>query len=588
MTAAGLVAILAVAAIWFAGTVAGQRALRGVVSEGRASAALHSALLRSELQKYRLVPFALADDRQVRAALTTTGDTAIITELDKRLERLNDSIHAAAIYLIDTGGKTLAASNWEQPLSFVGSNYGFRAYFREALRKGAFEQFALGTVSRVPGLYIARRVNADRTRGVVVLKVEFDQLEAEWAQSGNPAYVTDSNGIVLITSVPQWRFLAERRISDAERAAFRRNLDFGDAQFAPLPIRRGDQAGLVTVTDPSVAGDYVETIVPANTPGWRLHVLTPVGTVARDASNMARLVTAVLLLLIGLTVAEIARRRRRRRMETQRAAADRAALEAEVSARTLALREANRQLTQEMADRRASEAQLQHARDQLVQANKLASLGQITAGVAHEINQPVAAIRSYADNGRLLIDHARLEEAAGNLDRIVAMTERIGAITGELRGFARKARGTLAPVVIGDAIDGALLLLRDRIERQQVAVTRIGEMQAVARGERVRLEQVLMNLLVNALDAMEQGGGGRITITVRHTDARVEVDIQDDGPGLNEEAANGLFRPFTTTKDQGLGLGLIISRDIMRDLGGDLAHVATPGGACFRLWLEAA
>lgn len=590
VVAAALVFMLVAGlAIWFAGSIVARGAYDEVRADGRSSAALHAALLRSELERFRLVPLALADDPQTRSVVMG-GNGSSITLFDERLQRLNDNIHSAAIYLIRSNGDTIAASNWNRRLSFVGSNYGFRAYFREALKGGSFEQFALGTVSRLPGLYIARRVAAGRERGVVVLKVEFDQLEAEWRQSGMPAFVTDPRGIVIITSVSQWRFLTARPIGADERTQLRRNLDFGDAPLTPLPIARGHRPGLVSVSGlaPGERDDFVETIVPTSKAGWQLHLLTPVGSSVQDSAANARFATAALFLLVGLAVGGIVRRRRRRILKAAKEAADRAKLEAEVDARTRDLRRANRKLSQEMAERKASEAKLQQARDQLVQANKLASLGQITAGVAHEINQPVAAIRSYADNGKQFLAQARAGEAAHNLDRIVAMTDRIGTITGELRGFARKAAGTLGPLRMGAVIEGALLLLRDRIERQQVSVSTIGDVEALVLAERVRLEQVLMNLLVNALDAMDKGGGDRIRFSIKRRSRWVDVDLADNGPGLTAEAEASLFKPFNTTKDQGLGLGLTISLDIMRELGGDLLRIPSPDGASFRLRLKTA
>jgi two-component system C4-dicarboxylate transport sensor histidine kinase DctB len=580
-------ALLAGAAIWFAGSIAARGAYDLLRSDGRSSAALHTALLRSELEKFRLVPLALADDPQTRSLLVS-NDHGFIGAFDERLERLNGNIKSAAIYLIRSDGSTVAASNFKQPLSFVGSNYGFRAYFRQALRTGGFEQFALGTVSRLPGLYIARRVTGGGARGVVVLKVEFDQLEAEWRQSGMPAYVTDPRGIVIITSVPQWRFLTTRPIDPQQRALLRKNLDFGDAALTTLPISAANDPGMVTVSSSGKSEDFVETIVRTSKDGWDLHLLTPVGGRVRDAATTARFATAAVVLLIVLVVGGIIRRRRRRTEQTRKEAADRAALEAEVDARTQDLRYANRKLRREMAERKVGEAKLQQARDQLVQANKLASLGQITAGVAHEINQPVAAIRTYADNGKLLIDQERNADAAHNLDRIVAMTDRIGAITGELRGFARKARGTLSPLVIGEVIDGALLLLGDRIERQQVTVSTSGDAAARVSAERVRLEQVLMNLLVNALDAMEKESGESIRFDIRPAGRWIDVDLHDNGPGLTAEAEANLFKPFSTTKDQGLGLGLTISLEIMRELGGDLSRIPSATGATFRMRLKRA
>lgn len=574
-------------AIWFAGSIAARGAYDQLRFDGRSSAALHAALLRSELEKFRLVPLALADDPQARAVLVSRDDR-FITAFDERLEQLNGNIKSAAIYLIRSNGTTVAASNFKQPLSFVGSNYGFRAYFRRALGIGGFEQFALGTVSRLPGLYIARRVSGRRAFGVVVLKVEFDQLEAEWRQSGTPAYVTDTRGIVIITSVPQWRFLTTRSLDPDRRALLRKTLDFGDAPLTPLPIAAGKHPGIVTVTSSGKSDDFVETIVPTGKTGWQLHLLTPIGDRVSNATTTARLAAAAIMLVIALLVGGIVRRRRRRTEQARKEAADRAALEAEVEARTRDFRQANRKLRQEITEREAGEAKLQQARDQLVQANKLASLGQITAGVAHEINQPLAAIRTYADNGMLLIEQARTDDAAHNLERIVAMTDRIGTITHELRGFARKARGTLSALVIGEVIDGALLLLRDRIESQQVAISTSGDVSARVSAERVRLEQVLMNLLVNALDAMEKSGGDRIRFDIERSGRWIDIDLHDNGPGLTPEAEASLFKPFNTTKDQGLGLGLTISLDIMRELGGDLTRIPSGAGACFRLRLRRA
>lgn len=580
-------AAIASAIIWFAGSIGARGAYEQLRSDGRSSAALHAALLRSELEKFRLVPLALADDPQTRSVLVS-ADSGFITAFDERLERLNANIKSAAIYLIRADGSTVAASNFKQPLSFVGSNYAFRAYFRQALKGGGFEQFALGTVSRLPGLYVARRVSDGQALGVVVLKVEFDQLEAEWRQSGMPAYVTDPRGIVIITSVPQWRFLTTRNIDPIQRTLLRKTLDFGDAPLTPLPITEELSRGTVSVRSDTRSEEFVETVIPTGKEGWRLHLLTPVGDRASDASTTARLTAAGVILLIALVVGAIVRRARRGTERAQKEAADRAALEAEVEARTRDLQHANRKLRQEMSERRAGEAKLQEARDQLVQANKLASLGQITAGVAHEINQPVAAIRSYADNGMLLIEEQRSDDAARNLERIVAMTDRIGTITGELRDFARKARGTLGPLVIGEVIDGALLLLRDRIERLQVVVTTTGDVSARVSGERVRLEQVLMNLLVNALDAMEKGSGDRIRFDIKPTSRWIDVELHDNGPGLTPEAQANLFKPFNTTKEQGLGLGLTISLDIMRELGGELGPIASDQGASFRLRLRRA
>jgi two-component system C4-dicarboxylate transport sensor histidine kinase DctB len=582
----GAILLLGGLATWAAGAVAGKRALAALGRNARASTALHGAVLRSELEKFRLVPTALAGDPAARAALADR-DPAAIRSLDRRLEQLSGSIHAAAIYLIGANGRTVAASNWNLPTSFVGSNYGFRAYFRDALAEGQHEQFALGTVSREPGLYIARRVDAGAASGVIVLKVEFGAMEADWAQSAEPAFVTDSRGIVLVTSVPGWRFLTEGTLPLDQRRAIRRNLDFGDAPLSPLPIaaHRYRHAGMVDArTSPSQPPQaYLETTAPTTLAGWTLHVLTPVGTVVSNAATSARLATAMAFALIVAGVWLAVRRQHRTRRRAAEALAARETLEREVESRTRELRRANKQLKVEMTDRLASEARLQEARDQLVQANKLASLGQIAAGVAHEINQPVAAISSYAHNGRQCLDFGRPADVADSLDSIQAMTERIGAITGELRGFARKATGEVGAVRLDDAIDGALLLLRDRIARQQVIVRHEPAGALAVRAERIRLEQVLVNLIGNALDALADQPEPAIELKVGAGKRWIDLDIADNGPPLPPAIAASLFKPFNSSKEDGLGLGLVISRDIMADFGGELVHIPAKRGVVFRL-----
>ncbi|MGN6278125.1 MAG: sensor histidine kinase [Sphingomonas sp.] len=581
----GAVLLLGGLATWGAGLIAGRRALAAVDRNARASAALHGAVLRSELEKFRLVPTALAGDPEARAALD--GQQTATRSFNRRLEQLSESIHAAAIYLIAADGRTIAASNWNQPTSFVGSNYGFRPYFRQALNKGEYEQFALGTVSRQPGLYLARRVDAGPVRGVIVVKVEFNAMEADWAQSAEPAFVTDARGIVLVTNVPGWRFLTEGLLPPDQRVAIRRNLDFGDAPLSPLPIaaHRGHRAAMVDARTSAGAPlqTYLETTAPTTLKGWTLHVLTPVGMIVSNAATSARLATAMAFALIALGIWISLRRQHQVRRRAAEALAMRATLEREVELRTRELRDANEHLQVEMADRLASEARLQDARDQLVQANKLASLGQIAAGVAHEINQPVAAISSYAHNGRQCLDLGRAADVDDNLASIQSMTARIGAITGELRGFARKASGEIGDVRLDDAIDGALLLLRDRIARQGVTIDRMPAGDTLVRAERIRLEQVLMNVLGNALDALADQPEPLIEIAASEDGNRIDLDIADNGPALPPAIIASLFKPFTTSKEDGLGLGLVISRDIMRDLGGDLVLKPSDRGARFRL-----
>ncbi|MGR4862554.1 sensor histidine kinase [Caulobacter sp. LARHSG274] len=581
-------AVVGAGLAWAVGALVQDRAMATLRSRAAASAALHAAVLRSELDKQRALPLVLADDADLETALAERSP-ARLQALSRKLEALGVQARAAAVYVIGADGVTVAASNWRQPTSFVGSDYGFRPYFTQALRHGYAEQFALGTVSRKPGLYLARRVDgAAGPLGVVVVKLEFDGVETAWRAIGEPAFVTDRRGLVLITSQPDWRFRARQPLPDAARAALRAQGQFGAATFAPLPLRsRGD--GRVVRTDVARPDSQIETRLAEVAPGWTLHLLTAT-TAADQAAAAARWITALVWTLLSVLLAWLWIRRRRVRLAAQREREARLELERRVEARTFELTQANRALSHEVDERQRTETRLRALQADLVQANKLASLGQIAAGVAHEINQPVAAIRANADNGLVLIGRGQADAARQNLTAITAMTERIGRITDELRAFSRKADGRVEPTLVSEVIDGSVLLTASRSRRHDARLVRDDAAPGLSvLGERIRLEQVLVNLLQNAFEAVEKRPHGVVTLAVRDKGETVEITVGDNGPGLAPEVERGLFTPFLTTKPQGLGLGLVIARDIAVGFGGQLTAASTPGeGATFTLTLRKA
>ncbi len=266
----------------------------------------------------------------------------------------------------------------------------------------------------------------------------------------------------------------------------------------------------------------------------------------------------------------------------------RRALEKEVQARTSELSEANRRLTEESHERERSDRRYRLAREELAQANRLSAIGQIIAGVIHEINQPVAAIRSFADNASSFLDRKQPGKAKQNLGTIAELTARIGAITAELRTFARRGTPAIGALRIGDVFDGALLLLGDRIRAGGVTIDRRGDDDIEVRADRIRLEQILINLIQNALDALEATPDPVVRIEAEGG-SPVTILVADNGPGIDPAVADDLFTPFVTGREEGLGLGLGIARDIAREFGGELELANSPlGGAAFELRLERA
>lgn len=566
-------------------------AVAQVAASAETAAALRVAVLRSEVDKQRSLPVVLAQDPEVRGALEAP-DTARFDALDRRLDALAEDARTGVIYLIDAEGHTVAASNYRTPESFLGSDYGFRPYFRNALAEGRAEHFAFGTVSRKPGLYLAQRVEAQgRVLGVLVLKAEFDGLEAEWRRFAEPTFVTDERHIVLIASEPDFRFRTTVPLDPVERDAIRESLQFGDSPLNRLDLGPSPEAGGVLrlrLPGRSTAQDFVAVDMPVPSTTWTLTVLAPTAATTRLATTAAR-ASAALAGVIGLGSAGVWWTRRRRRARALALEAEaRRALEARVVERTAELSAANAQLVTEMEERRRARLAFDALQDELVQASKLAVLGQIAAGVAHEVNQPVAAIRTFAENSRAFLDRGEPAAAAANLDTIAALTERIGAITGELRAFARKSTARIEPVALAPVIDGALLLMRYRLLQTDIALALdIDQSDVAVTGDRMRLEQVLVNLIQNAAEAIGTRRDGEIRIRVETRPDTVVVTVADNGPGLPEEMLGALFLPFTTTKPQGLGLGLVISKDIIAECGGTL-KVENSGGAVFTITLPRA
>jgi two-component system C4-dicarboxylate transport sensor histidine kinase DctB len=591
----GAVAVAVVAGAFFIANEYGRnRAYEALEVRARSAAELNAVLLRTVLEKQRSLPFVLAQDRDVIGALTTRSDS-LLQLVDRKLESLVGETRSSVIYLLNADGLTLASSNWREPTSFVGTNYSFRPYYTRAVAAGSAEHYALGTVSKRPGLYISKRVDGPSgVLGVIVVKVEFDDLETDWRRNTDPSLVIDQRGIVLIASVPEWRFMSEGPIPDSQMGPIRESLQFGDAPLAPLDIKPAfahSQPDIVQARLPGTAKaeQFVRVQTPVPTTSWKLQLLAPAAPAVAEAVRTAQLLALIVLApLLALTAFFL----RRRGLALRRARAQEAArleLERRVAERTEDLSTAHAELVMQVEERQKMETKLQTVQQDLVQANRLAILGQVTAGVAHEINQPVAAIRAYADNAETFLGRNQIDSAKGNLKAIAGLTERIGGITEELRTFARKGTGDTGPISVSDVIEGALLLLGSRFrQRAGQIITQAPPPDIKVHGNRIRLEQVLINLLQNALEATEGGPASRISVRTAVTDCEVQLIVSDNGPGIPEAVMRALFTPFNTSKERGLGLGLVICHDIVADYGGRIEVRSTSAGTEFTVHLPRA
>ncbi|MGO7508738.1 ATP-binding protein [Rhizobium ruizarguesonis] len=591
-----LALVAVVVSLWVSGEIGRHRAEAALEEQARMDARLNAALLRTVLEKYRALPFVLSQDTALAAALAG-NDAGTFKQLSQKLEMLAAGTKAAVIYVIDKDGIAVSASNWREPTSFVGNDYRFREYFQGAAERGQAEHFALGTVSKKPGLYISQRISGSHgLLGVVVVKVEFDDVEADWNASGTPSYVVDERGIVLITSLPSWRFMTIGRIAEDRLTPIRESLQFGDAPLQPLPLdmvrNLGDGLDVVEIVMPGDAGKTrfldVATSVPAT--GWHLQHLVALGPSVDAGIREARMLALLILLPLLAGAAFLLRRRHVITLRISSEQQAREELERRVVERTLDLSQARDRLQAEIIGHKSTEQKLQAVQQDLVQANRLAILGQVAAGVAHEINQPVATIRAYADNARTFLDRGQTAPAGENLESIAALTERIGSITEELKTFARKGRGSAEPTGLKDVIEGAVMLLRSRFAgRMDTLDIDLPPPDLQVIGNRIRLEQVLINLLQNALEAVApKAGEGRVEVTTSTDAGMVTVTVADNGPGIPPEIRKGLFTPFNTSKESGLGLGLVISKDIVGDYGGRMEVASDGGGTRFTVQLRKA
>ncbi|UCV30227.1 sensor histidine kinase [Ferribacterium limneticum] len=582
--------------------IAQQLGLADLQATGLHRLDLYTASLEREIGKYAFLPGTLGLEHDVLALLGETADSKLAPRVNAYLEQLNERAGTLAIYVIDTRGHVVASSNWRRADSFVGEDLSFRPYFREAMDSGSGRFFGIGTTRGEPGYYLASTLTDDsRTLGVAVIKVSLEQLEKSWSTVEAPAMVSDENGVVILGSVADWKFTTLRPLDEATRRAFDQTQQYNRRALTSLDLKEiaalDHGARLVSIAKKGpemvsvypVAGRFLAQSRPLPGTPWTLTVLSHLEQVDEIAQSraMLALVGAAFLFMLGLNLNE--RRRHLKDRLAAREALQKAhdELERKVDERTADLSAANQLLHDEVAERIRAERTLRAAQDELVQAGKLAVIGQLSTGIAHELNQPLAALRTLSGNSVRFLERGDLVTTKANLERIAQLVDRMGGITGQLRAFARKSSGQLQPVALCRALDNALALLEQRLRQAKAEVVRhcpLPEPWALCDAN--RLEQVLINLIGNALDAMDGQPTPRLELDCAAIDGQARLTVRDHGPGLAEEALSHLFEPFFTTKAAGvgLGLGLTISAGIVRDFGGTLSGANHPdGGAIFTL-----
>lgn len=586
-------AVVATVVAVFGNAFATRAYLDQAATRGETTLRLAVAALTGHMSRFEPLPALIADHDDIVALVADPDNASLRIRANAYLKEINHLLKSSDIYVMLIGGDTIAASNYDAPLSFVGQNFSYRPYYQDAAegRQGRF--FALGTTSLKRGYYFSAPVHVGgEIGGVVIFKVDIEPIEASWKSDEYEIVVTDPEGIIFMSGRPEWLYagllpLTRERLD--RTAASRR---YANATLRELPVRAGLQGAhrMMNLKGDKLEREYLVVEEPMTEAGWTVSVLLDTSS-ARSQALTSVLAALLLLGLAGLLGAVVLQRRARlaERMEMQRTA--REELEQRVEERTADLASVNSQLELEVTERRATEVQLRQTQADLIQAGKLAALGQMSAALSHEFNQPLAAVKTYADNAAILIDRKRTGEARDNVARILALTDRMASISRHLRNFARKPNERLGPVELDEVVHDTLEIVAWRLKAADAELKiDLGKHPPVVRAGSVRLQQVLVNIISNAADAVEGLENRAIELTARQADGRVEIIVRDHGPGVPEAISSRIFDPFFSTKGvgKGLGLGLSISYNIIKDFGGHLSvsnHAG--GGAEFRIELAA-
>ncbi|WP_433588529.1 sensor histidine kinase [Pseudomonas koreensis] len=567
-----LYTLLIIAGAVLAATLAIRHAERQAMEEDATRAsqqlALYANSLHTLIDRYRALPAVLALDPQLRGALAGPVDAGQQNALNLKLEKINGAAQSSTLELLDHTGLAVAASNWRLPSSYVGHNYGFRPYFSQTRTQGSGRFYAVGVTSGIPGYFLSSAVldDNDQFLGAMVVKLEFPELEREWSQGSDTLLVSDARGIIFIANQPGWRYRSLRPLDSRDMAEIKRTRQYDKQSLLPLThlsLRHfDDNSDLRRVEGPDGTADYLWESLPLAAEGWTLHLLRRPQVAFEDLRNAGLAAAGVWLALVFLLL-----------FLNQRW-------------RLSKVRQRNREELEQLVEARTRD--LRTAQDGLVQSAKLAALGQMSAALAHEINQPLTAQRMQLATLRLLLEHGRVDDAYKALKPVDEMLTRMASLTGHLKTFARKSpSGLRERLDLATVVDQSLQLLDARLRDEQVSLVLHLTRPAWVRGDAIRLEQVLINLLRNALDAMQGKPGKRLEIRLEVDEQLWRLSVIDNGGGIAEEHLNQVFDPFFTTKPvgDGLGLGLAVSFAIVHESGGRLSVENGVAGAVFSVTL---
>ncbi len=516
---------------------------------------LYSGNLLSELRQNAIVPQLLARDPALISAL----NSANYSQSTQRLLSFVDEIGAASLTLLDKDGRTVASTD----RNAIGESHRAQPYYVDALRsKDTVFTLIQHETGRFDFFYSRRVESQGALIGVIMVAVDLYKYERAWAGITDAVIVTDTEGRIILSTEPRWRGLSEAEALSEQpvNSALERAIQ-ATADWTTLPA------------DAYLGGEAVMRVEGRVAfRGWRIANFTTFDSVREKVNGFLALEIMAFAILLALAFYFLSRKTAVRMALFQRESAE--------------LRALNLRLQREIAERERVQENLAVAEQTLEQSSKLAALGEMSAAVSHELNQPLAAMKTYLAGARLLLMRNRPDETLSSFQRIDDLIERMGAITKQLKSYARRSSDTFEPVNIGDALASSLSMMEPQLRQRRVTINRtLPDEPVMVMGDRVRVEQVMINLLRNALDATQAVDEAQIDLVLAAGTMAV-LTVRDNGTGLKN--IDKLFEPFHSTKQpgEGVGLGLAISSGIVNELGGRLtARDAAAGGAVFEMRL---
>lgn len=547
--------VIAIATVWVTNSLLTNRFTETTRNRAELRLALYSGNLLSELRRNAIVPQLLSRDPTLIGALNSED----FSQSSQRLISYVDEIGAASLMLLDREGRTVAATDRNR----LGSGHENEPYFVNAVDTTSTVFTTLQLDSGGYSFSYSRRLESQTDPiGVIVVEVDLQKFERAWAGISDAVLVTNSDGVIVLATEPRWRGLTEEVALTRQPAegAIERAIQV-TADWTALPA------------DAYLSGEAVMRMtgrIPFR--GWRMASFTTYSSVRERVNGVLALEIMGFAILAALAFYFLSRKTAVRMALFQRESAE--------------LRALNARLQREIAERERVQETLAVAEQTLAQSSKLAALGEMSAAVSHELNQPLAAMKTYLAGARLLLQRNRQDEALSAFHRIDDLIERMGAITRQLKSYARKGAAEFSPVNMGDALASAMSMMEPQLRQRKVRIEKILPETAVfVMGDRMRIEQVMINLLRNALDATRNVDAPLVELILASGETAT-LSVRDNGDGI--EDLDALFEPFYTTKQpgDGVGLGLAISSGIVNDLGGRLtARNAEDGGAVFEMQL---